>query len=233
MVFFGGIVCEQFASANTSFRLRPPGTSDEFNQKCIRCGLCVVACPFDTLKLAKSKDKDRGMPFFVPRDIPCYMCEDIPCVDICPTDALDKKLVSTEGEFNIKRAKMGVAVIDDKNCVAFFGVQCDACYRVCPILDNAIYIEYQRNERTGKHALLVPVVNSEICTGCGKCERACITKKAAINVIPREFVIGELNENYVMGWIDGGDEKLKDADTAIKLDSQKGLDYLNSGDDLL
>ena len=35
---------------------------------------------------------------------------------------------------------MGVAVIDDKNCIAFWGIQCDACYRACPLLDQAIYL---------------------------------------------------------------------------------------------
>ena len=48
--------------------------------------------PFDTLKLAKPGDNlPLGTPYFVPRDIPCYMCVDIPCVPICPTKALDEK----------------------------------------------------------------------------------------------------------------------------------------------
>ena len=35
------------------FALRPPGAlpDDDFNAACIKCGQCVVACPFDTLKL--------------------------------------------------------------------------------------------------------------------------------------------------------------------------------------
>ncbi len=77
--------------------LRPPGAIAEkdFLTKCIRCGLCVEACPFDTLKLARAEDNIAiGTPYFVPRKIPCYMCKDIPCVPPCPTGALDSSLVS-------------------------------------------------------------------------------------------------------------------------------------------
>lgn len=231
----GGFLYGEFAMAKTKLRLRPPGAleEDKFLTKCVRCGLCVEACPFDTLKLATFKDGGIGIgtPFFEPRKIPCYMCVDIPCVDSCPTEALDKNLVSKEGKLDINSSRMGVAVVDDKNCVAYFGIQCDACYRACPLIDKAIYIGYKRNDRTGKHALLLPIVDSDFCTGCGKCENACITKKAAISVIPREFVIGEVNDNYVKGWVKGDDDKLKKADTTVKLNSKKSIDYLN-GDEL-
>ena len=86
------------------------------------------------------------------------------------------------------------------------------------------------NNRTEKHALLVPVVDSDYCTGCGKCEHACVTKKAAIGVVERERVIGISSDNYVKGWIKGDDAKLKDADTKINLDPQKSKDYLNEDD---
>ena len=72
--------------------LRPPAALDEddFLSTCIKCGMCVEACPYDTLKLAKPGDnKPLGTPYFTPRDVPCYMCTDIPCVPVCPTGALD------------------------------------------------------------------------------------------------------------------------------------------------
>ncbi len=62
-------------------------------------------------------------------------------------------------ELDINKAQMGVAVIDDNSCIAFWGIQCDACYRACPLLGQAISIEYSKNERTGKHAFLKPVVH--------------------------------------------------------------------------
>lgn len=230
-----GFIYGQYANASPVLKLRPPAAlnENEFLTKCIRCGLCVENCPFDTLKLAEFKDSGVGIgtPFFIPRNIPCYMCPTIPCVVACPTKALEPKLVTTDGKLDINKSKMGVAVVDDKNCVAYFGIQCDACYRACPLMDKAIFIDYKRNERTGKHAMLLPIVNSDYCTGCGKCEKVCITTKASISIIPRELIIGKINDNYVRGWIKGDDKKLENANTKIKLDNKKGLEYLN-GDGL-
>ena len=85
------------------FEPLPPGADEAFYDKCIRCGLCVKACPYDTLKLAKLAAKvPYGTPYFEPRKIPCYMCEDIPCVKVCPSGALDRKLDS------IRKARMGI-----------------------------------------------------------------------------------------------------------------------------
>ena len=158
------------------------------------------------------------------------MCEHIPCVPACPTGALDANLVSTAGKFDINKAKMGVAVVDMKNCVAYWGIQCDACYRSCPLIDKALYLEYRRNERTQKHAFLLPVVDSDICTGCGVCERACITEKAAITVLNREVVLGKVGDNYVKGWIKEDERRVDDANSKIKLDIKKATDYLNGGE---
>lgn len=229
----GGLIFKNYQSSSL-IKLRPPGaiSEDKFISTCIRCGLCVNACPFDTLKLANFGDKniENGTPFFKPREIPCEMCVDIPCAVACPTKALDLNLLKNGDKFDINLARMGVAIIDDKSCVAYFGVQCDACYRACPLIDKAITIEYQRNERTGKHAKLIPIVNSDFCTGCGKCQKACITKKAAISVVLRDMVIGEINDNYVKGWVENDDKKLENSDTKIELNFKKGFDYLNEGE---
>lgn len=90
--------------------------------------------------------------------------------------ALDKSLVSKNNVYELRLVKIGVAVIDEKNCIAYSGLRCDVCYRACPFIDEALYLKYERNDRTQKHAFLLPVINSDICTGCGKCESVCITK---------------------------------------------------------
>lgn len=214
--------------------LRPPGAlpEEDFLKTCIKCGLCVEACPYDTLVLAKPGDnKPLGTPYFVPRDVPCYMCPDIPCVPVCPTEALDEASVSTNGELDINIADMGVAVVDEQSCIAYWGIQCDACYRACPLLGEAIKIEYTRNERTGKHSLMKPIINNDVCTGCGLCEKACVTEKAAIYVLPREVALGKAGDYYIKGWDKKDEERLENAveiKTTTELSKDSALDSLNS-----
>ena len=192
-----GLYSRQSVSLPAS-AIRPPGALDEkdFLGACVRCGLCVRDCPYDTLKLAKFGDKvTTGTPYFTARDIPCEMCEDIPCVKACPTGALDHSLD------NIDDARMGLAVlIDHETCLNYQGLRCDVCYRICPIIDKAITLEMEHNARSGKHALFIPTVHSDYCTGCGKCERACVLEDTAIRVMPYELAKGELGHHYRWGW---------------------------------
>ncbi len=215
--------------------LRPPAArqENEFLKSCIKCGQCVEACPFDTLLLAKPGDTmPIGTPYFKPREIPCYMCTDIPCVPVCPTNALDETLVLNEKkELDINKANMGIAVVDEESCIAFWGIQCDACHRACPLLDKAITLEYRQNNRTGKHAYLLPVVNSNYCTGCGLCEHACVTKKAAIYVLPYEVAKGEVGAHYIKGWDSKDERRLEGASEEVTTKTERSkeqvVDYLN------
>jgi ferredoxin-type protein NapG len=178
--------------------LRPPGALDEseFAAACVRCGLCVRACPYNTLKLSAPGDNViTGTPYFHAREIPCEMCPDIPCAKACPTGALDKNLA------DISQARMGLAVlVDQETCLNYLGLRCDVCYRVCPLIDEAITLETRHNERTGKHAMFIPTVHADKCTGCGKCERSCVLEEAAIKVLPLAQAKGELGAHYRLGW---------------------------------
>lgn len=195
---FLGIQSKQSNAQDTGVPIRPPGAlkAGDFESACLRCGLCVQACPYDTLKLATLLSKSAaGTPYFTARDIPCEMCEDIPCVVACPSGALDHSLT------NIDDARMGTAVlIDHETCLNYQGLRCDVCYRVCPLIDKAITLEYVRNNRTGYHAKMIPVVHSDSCTGCGKCEEGCVLDVAAIKVVPTELAKGALGDFYQLGW---------------------------------
>lgn len=198
---FVGIGLSAYSSQSLSLpilSIRPPGALPEklFQASCIRCGLCVRACPYDILSLAGYfQTTATGTPYFNARTGPCEMCEDIPCVAACPTGALDK------GLDNIDAAKMGLAVLlDQENCLNFQGLRCDVCYRVCPVIDKAITLEMQRNARTGHHAMFIPTVHSDACTGCGKCEQSCVLEEAAIKVLPLHIATGQLGKHYRWGW---------------------------------
>ncbi len=211
--------------------IRPPGALPEtdFQGACVRCGLCVRDCPYDILKLAElGEPVALGTPYFTAREKPCEMCEDIPCVAACPTGALDHGLT------DIDDARMGLAVlVDHETCLNYQGLRCDVCYRVCPSIDKAITLELQHNRRSGKHALFIPTVHSDHCTGCGKCERACVLEEAAIKVIPMHLAKGELGHHYRLGWEEkakaGGSVVTPDVEHRYNLPEGMGYDYEGRG----
>ena len=197
------------AAALPAQALRPPGAlaEDDFLAACVRCGLCVRDCPYATLKLSDLADPvATGTPYFNARSVPCEMCDDIPCVKACPTGALDHQLT------DIAQARMGLAVlIDQENCLNFLGLRCDVCYRVCPVIDQAITLETRHNPRSDRPALLLPTVHADACTGCGKCEKSCVLPEPAIKVLPRALAQGALPAHYRKGW----EEKARHGESLI------------------
>lgn len=215
-VFGAGLgLYAQRSAALPAEALRPPGALAErdFLGACIRCGLCVRDCPYDTLRLAElGASVATGTPYFTARNTPCEMCEDIPCVVACPTGALDKKLT------HIDDARMGLAVlVDQENCLNFLGLRCDVCYRVCPLIDQAITLDAQHNVRSGHHSRFIPVVHSDRCTGCGKCEKSCVLPQAAIKVLPLHLAKGAPGEHYRLGW----EEKRKAGGSLVEPDRER------------
>jgi len=222
------------SSALPSEAIRPPGAGLEkdFLNACTRCGMCVQDCPYDILALAGLGDNvATGTPYFTARTGPCEMCEDIPCIVACPTNALDHELT------DINKARMGLAVlIDQETCIAFRGLRCEVCFNVCPVQGKAIRIETRANKRTGMHAIFAPVVSSQYCTGCGLCEKACILEEAAaIKVLPIRLAKGDLGHHFRLGWESKGDlgAKFPTADPEHKYRLPKGLSYEHSGRGLM
>ena len=205
--------------------LRPPGALAEtqFLGACVRCGLCVRDCPYDTLKLARLDDPvPTGTPYFAARQIPCEMCDDVPCVAACPTGALDPDLT------DIDDARMGTAVlVDQENCLNFLGLRCDVCYRACPLIDEAIRIELQPSARSESYALMLPTVHADACTGCGKCEYVCVLEEAAIKILPQQLARGQGGDHYRIGWEEQeADEGLIHSDTPFPADPLETLDQV-------
>lgn len=117
--------------------LRPPGALPEprFASACVRFGLCVQACPYDTLRLApEGGPVAPGTPYFVARETPCYMCDGVPCRQACPTGALG------DGPLDIRAARIGLAgLIRPEGCYSFIGAAiCNSCVKACPLKGRAI-----------------------------------------------------------------------------------------------
>ena len=221
-----GLYSRQAASLPAT-AIRPPGAlaEEDFLGACIRCGLCVRDCPYPTLRLSRlGEEVATGTPYFVAREAPCEMCDDIPCVKACPTGALD------HGLSRIDDARMGLAVVvDQENCIAFQGLRCEVCFNVCPVRGKAITLDLRHNPRSGTHALFIPVVHSDACTGCGKCEQACILEEAAIKVFPLALAKGMLGRHYRLGWEEkekaGGSLVAPDTERQFNLPEGKRYDY--------
>jgi ferredoxin-type protein NapG len=101
------------------------------------------------------------------REKACQLCEDFPCVNVCPTDALS-------GIVERKDVDMGIAVVNEDLCLAIISGRCEICYNVCPLKnEEAIKIVPRVREDDAIHAIMTPVVGQEECVGCGLCVERC------------------------------------------------------------
>ncbi len=108
----GGCLCalgaglySKSASALPAQALRPPGALPEadFLAACVRCGLCVRDCPYDTLRLADLGDPvAAGTPYFDAAQASLRDVRGHPLRQGLPTGALDRELT------DINKAQMGL-----------------------------------------------------------------------------------------------------------------------------
>ena len=166
---------------NSTYYLRPPGAQSEadFVSRCVKCGKCAEACPHRVIKIAKDLDMQlAGTPYIDAEDAACRLCPTLPCIDVCPTEALRNVTESANVD-------MGYALVNENTCIAFRGLRCEVCYRVCPLIDQAITIDFQELEGDNIHARFLPKVNKHVCTGCGLCVQRCVVRDphAAIRIV--------------------------------------------------
>ena len=167
-----------FVMGSSSKLLRPPGIQSErdFMARCIKCGKCVEACPYAAIRIAgPSEGSAAGTPFIDAREQACRLCPDFPCVEACPTDALRDVAEKHDPH-------MGYAKIEEDVCIAFKGYRCEVCYRVCPLIDEAITIDFEQRENDDIHAKFIPVVHKGVCTGCGLCVERCAVSEPYVPI---------------------------------------------------
>jgi len=159
----GSLLAERVAPRR---HFRPPGALPEpaFLAACTRCGYCIDACPADAIiKAPAAAGLAAGTPVIEPMTEPCIVCEGMFCAAVCPTGALVPPLDGWT------RERLGRITLDTERCIAFQGVQCGVCARVCPVGPEALDLD-----DAGR-----PVIGAA-CVGCGVCSRACVTSPTSL-----------------------------------------------------
>ena len=146
--------------------LRPPGAKAEreFLDTCFRCGACADACPAKAILLTPggADDERTGTPYIDPDLQPCVICDELACMKVCPSGAL--QLVGKN------EIRMGLARTDDALCLRSRGENCTLCVDRCPLGQDAI-----RLGPDGRVQVIDPALTGIGCTGCGVCQQACPT----------------------------------------------------------
>lgn len=144
--------------------LSPPGavSADHLLDHCTACHLCVAKCPSRVLKPAFMEYGVGGMmqPMMNFEHGFCNFDCTV-CTEVCPNGAL-LKLTKKEKH----SLQMGRVVFVEDNCIVHTqGTSCGACSEHCPT--QAVSMQPYKN------GLTIPVVNPDICVGCGGCEYVC------------------------------------------------------------
>ena len=161
----GGLLADRYAPRR---HFRPPGAIAEpaFLAACTRCGYCIEACPVDAIvSAAASAGLAAATPIIEPLVQPCIACEGMFCATVCPTGALVPPPGGWAGE------KLGRLELDAARCIAFQGIECGVCARVCPVGATALDLD-----AAGR-----PVIGAD-CVGCGICVRACVTTPSSFTL---------------------------------------------------
>lgn len=129
---------------------------------CTACQLCISKCPNGVLR--PSNDLSNFMQPVMSFERGYCRPECTTCADVCPTDAILPFTAADKPDLHV-----GHAVWIEQNCIPLVDdVECGNCARHCPV--GAI----QMVERfTGSAFVKVPVVDENVCIGCGACENLC------------------------------------------------------------
>ena len=150
----------------------PPGarTLKNYDAKCLGCSLCVSACPNHVLRVTG----EPGSMFLQPvMGFEKGFCrpECTVCSQVCPAGAIEKITKEEKASTSIGHA----VYVSDMCVITTDGVSCGNCVRHCPYGALAMEDGY-------------PVVDEDLCTGCGRCEYVCpVRPLSAIHVEGNEI----------------------------------------------
>lgn len=134
--------------------VRPPGSVEEseFLARCLRCDRCRSVCHTSVIGMTDWSDGLVRLrtPVLDFRLGYCDFCG--LCARVCPTGAILP--------FPKETTKVGLAVLTER-CIALRTAACRVCEEKCPY--DAVTLDEHK----------VPVIDPEICNGCGLCENVC------------------------------------------------------------
>jgi len=121
----------------------------------------MKACPTNAIQPAFGEGGLEALatPILVPRIGPCTQPCNL-CGRVCPTQAISPFSVEEKAHLYI-----GTAAVDRSSCIAW------AAGRQCLICDEAC--SYNAISQQVVDGTEMPVVNEQICVGCGMCEWVC------------------------------------------------------------
>jgi polyferredoxin len=153
--------------------LRPPGSGDDFDEKCCRCGQCIAVCPKHALVPAMFEAgwDSTYSPILDPFSGGCdYNCNR--CGQVCPSRA-----IPALGLEEKRQAVIGIAQVNFDTCA-----RCMQCYDFCPY---KAFDLVESDEIRG----VFPKVRPADCVGCGICVEVCPKQKErAVVVYPVDSV---------------------------------------------
>ncbi len=150
---------------NRKTPLVPPGAQGLKNVQnhCTACQLCVSACPNKVLHPSTKFETLMQPEMSYERGYCRPECTE--CSQVCPTGAI--KAITAAEKTGIA---IGYAVWAKESCIVNTDkVQCTICERHCPT--KAITMVALEPE--SKSSLKTPVIDKELCIGCGACEYLC------------------------------------------------------------
>lgn len=182
-----GIALFRSSRAARAPLIRPPGARENgLEARCIRCGLCIRACPTGAIQpaLLEGGLESLWTPVLVPRLGYCdYSCN--ACGQVCPVEAIPPLGLEEK-----RRAVLGRAYVDRNRCIPWADHRpCIVCEEMCPVPEKAIVLEEVTVTDAAGQPVTVqrPRVVEERCIGCGICEYKCpVSGEAAIRVFAVE-----------------------------------------------